>query len=64
MELCVFAVDDGYPEAICKGYRSNFLKREDYEQLRACKNMEQIINVHGIPEFIYFTGTSRDRLLV
>ena len=40
MELCVFAVDDGYPEAICKGYRSNFLKREDYDQLKTCKNME------------------------
>jgi hypothetical protein len=31
MELCMFAVDDAYPEAICRGYRMNMLKKEDYD---------------------------------
>jgi hypothetical protein len=31
MELCTFAIDDGYPEAICRGYRMNMLKKEDYD---------------------------------
>jgi len=28
MELCYFAIDHGYPEAVVRGMRSSFLKTE------------------------------------
>jgi vacuolar-type H+-ATPase subunit C/Vma6 len=33
MELLTFAIDDAYPEAICRGYRMNMLNREHYDAL-------------------------------
>jgi len=36
MELCYFAIDHGYPEAIVRGMRSGFLGNEQYEVLKNC----------------------------
>jgi len=36
MELCVFAIDDAYPEAMVRGFRSSFLKRDQYDILCNC----------------------------
>ena len=35
MELLTFAIDDAYPEAICRGYRMNMLKKENYDMTDA-----------------------------
>jgi hypothetical protein len=33
MELLTFAIDDAYPEAICRGFRHELLKIEHYDEL-------------------------------
>jgi len=39
MEFTTFAVQDGYIEAICRGFRSGFLTEEVYNNLRNCNNI-------------------------
>lgn len=39
MEFTTFAVQDGYVEAICRGFRSGFLTEETYNNLRNCNNI-------------------------
>jgi hypothetical protein len=40
MEMSLFNVNDGYAEAIVRGYRSAFLTQEDYRRLSAADNLE------------------------
>ncbi len=54
MELCVFAVDDGYPEAIVRGLRSGFLKHEHYDVLKACTKIENFKAVTTLSPTIPF----------
>ncbi len=42
MELLTFAIDDAYPEAICRGYRMNMLKKENYDALAQVKPLAQV----------------------
>ena len=38
--MSLFNVNDGYAEAIVRGYRSAFLSQEDYRRLCAADNLE------------------------
>lgn len=38
--MSLFNVNDGYAEAIVRGYRSAFLSQEDYRRLSAADNLE------------------------
>jgi V-type H+-transporting ATPase subunit d len=42
MDLSFFNIHDGFPEAICRGYRSGFLTTDDYRRLGACENLEDL----------------------
>lgn len=39
MEFTNFAVDDGYPEAMVRGFRSSFLTEEVYNTLKNAKDI-------------------------
>jgi hypothetical protein len=40
MEMALFNVNDGFAEAIVRGYRSSFLSQEDFRRLSAADNLE------------------------
>jgi V-type H+-transporting ATPase subunit d len=40
MDLSLFNIHDGFPEAICRGYRSGFLTLDDYRRLGSCESLE------------------------
>jgi V-type H+-transporting ATPase subunit d len=39
MDMVYFNVDDGYPEAICRGLRKSFLDGDKYSALKSCQNL-------------------------
>jgi V-type H+-transporting ATPase subunit d len=39
MDMAYFNVDDGYPEAICRGLRKSFLNEDTYNALKNCNNL-------------------------
>ena len=39
MDMVYFNVDDGYPEAICRGLRKAFLNDDTYNALKNCSNL-------------------------
>jgi V-type H+-transporting ATPase subunit d len=39
MDMVYFNVDDGYPEAICRGLRKAFLNEDTYNALKNCSNL-------------------------
>jgi V-type H+-transporting ATPase subunit d len=39
MDMVYFNVDDGYPEAICRGLRKSFLDDDRYSALKSCQNL-------------------------
>jgi V-type H+-transporting ATPase subunit d len=43
MEMALFNVDDGFAEAVVRGYRSAFLTQEDYRRLGGSDNIEGMI---------------------
>lgn len=38
--MSLFNVNNGYAEAVVRGYRSAFLSQEDYRRLSAAENLE------------------------
>lgn len=45
MELCVFAPDDGYAEAILRGLRAGFLTEAHYNQMKNCSTITELKSV-------------------
>ena len=39
MDMAYFNIDDGYPEAICRGLRKSFLTEDSYNALKNCQNL-------------------------
>lgn len=39
MDMIYFNIDDGYPEAICRGLRKAFLNEDTYNALKNCNNL-------------------------
>lgn len=46
MEMCTFAVENGYAEGILRGLRSSFLTEQQYMQVKNCANIGQLRSVH------------------
>lgn len=42
MDLTTFNIDNGYIEAIMRGYRLNFLKEEDYIKMKSFNSLEEL----------------------
>ena len=39
MELLTFNVEDGYTEALIRGMRTGYIRKEEYDSLRDCISM-------------------------
>ena len=54
MDLTTYNVDNGYTEAILRGYRLNFLKEEDYLKIKGLTSLNDLWNFlqteKGFPE--------------
>jgi len=47
-----FNINDGYLEALCRGFKNNLLKREDYQHLTQCDNLEDLkVHIQSSPGF-------------
>lgn len=57
MELCVFAPDDGYAEAIIRGLRASFLTEAHYNQMKNCSTMAELksVNYFNPLKFVFCT---------
>jgi len=42
MELLTFNVDDGYPEALCRGLRGGFIRKEQYDSMKDCRTLTEL----------------------
>ena len=42
MEMSTFAIDDGFPEAMVRGFRSGFLADESYASIKTCNNLQEL----------------------
>lgn len=42
MDLALFAVNDGYSEAVIRGLRSNFLNEATYNQMKNCSSITEL----------------------
>jgi V-type H+-transporting ATPase subunit d len=45
MEMALFNVNDGFAEAVVRGFRSGFLSLEDYRRLSAAENLEGMFSL-------------------
>lgn len=45
LEMMTYGMDDGYPEAICRGLRKGFIRDEQYLQLKSCSNLQEFKQV-------------------
>lgn len=61
MELLTFNVDDGYTEALLRGMRASFLRKEDYDAMRDCTDLADFKMVLESSDYLAFfqseTGT-------
>lgn len=44
MELTTFAINDGFAEAILRGYRSSFLTEQHYNQIKGLKSLQDLVH--------------------
>jgi V-type H+-transporting ATPase subunit d len=54
MELLSFNVEDGYTEALIRGLRASFLRKEDYDALKDCVNMADFKMVMEETDYLSF----------
>jgi vacuolar-type H+-ATPase subunit C/Vma6 len=61
MDLTSYNIDNGYTEAILRGYRLNFLKEEDYVKIKGFTTLQDLWNFlqteKGFPEMDGMTVT-------
>jgi vacuolar-type H+-ATPase subunit C/Vma6 len=59
MDLALFAVNDGYSEAVIRGLRSNFLNEATYNQMKNCSSITELKSVINKS---YYKAIRRNRL--
>ena len=42
MELLTFNIDDGFPEALIRGLRASFIRKEEYDGIRDCTTLADV----------------------
>ena len=40
--MSTFAIDDGFVEAMVRGFRSGFLADENYNAIKTCNNLQEL----------------------
>lgn len=60
MDLTTFAVTNGYIEAKLRGYRSAFLKDENYNQMKNLHNLEELLSyLYQETDYLEYIDTSK-----
>lgn len=59
MKGCIFNIDGGYLEALCRGFKCGILKQSDYLNLVQCESLEGAsdtltIYCYSLPFALYF----------
>ena len=54
MELLTFNIDDGFPEALARGFRQTFLKKEEYDALKDCSSLSDVKMVLEETDYLPF----------
>jgi V-type H+-transporting ATPase subunit d len=57
MELVTFNIDNGYSEALVRGMRAGFLRKEDYDTLNDCKKLEEVKMVLEDTDYLAYIQT-------
>lgn len=45
MEMTTFAIENGYAEAIIRGFRASFFNEQQYTQIKNCSNLDELKSV-------------------
>lgn len=45
MEMALFAIENGYAEAIIRGFRSSFFTDSQYTQIKNCSSLDELKSV-------------------
>ena len=45
MEMSTFAVENGYAEAIIRGFRASFFNEQQYAQIKNCSSLDELKSV-------------------
>jgi len=54
MELLTFNINDGFPEALIRGLRSSFIRKEEYDAIRDCTNLSDVKMVLEETDYLPF----------
>jgi len=57
MELVTFNIDNGYSEALVRGMRASFLRKEEYDTLNDCKKLEEVKMVLEDTDYLAYVQT-------
>ena len=49
MEMTTFAIENGYAEAIIRGFRASFFTENQYTQIKNCSSLDELKSVHIPP---------------
>ena len=45
MEMATFAIENGYAEAVIRGFRASFFSNAVYEQIKNCQSLDDLVSV-------------------
>lgn len=54
MELLTFNINDGFPEALIRGLRLSFIRKEEYDAIRDCTNLSDVKMVLEETDYLPF----------
>jgi V-type H+-transporting ATPase subunit d len=54
MELVSFNIDDGFPEALIRGFRGTFIRKEEYDALKDCSSLSDVKMVLEETDYLPF----------
>ena len=54
MELLSFNIDDGFPEALVRGFRQTFIKKDEYDALKDCSSLSDVKMVLEETDYLPF----------
>ncbi|OMJ68663.1 hypothetical protein SteCoe_33821 [Stentor coeruleus] len=54
MELLTFNIDDGFPEALIRGLRGSFIRKDEYDAIKDCGNLSDVRMVLEETDYLPF----------
>ena len=54
MELLTFNIDDGFPEAVLRGFRGSFIRKDEYDAIKDCSSLADVKMVLEETDYLPF----------